>query len=412
MLTPAPVISSERVHSLDILRGLALLGILVMNIQAFSMPIAAYVNPTVWGGLDGANYWVWVVGHVLADQKMMTIFSMLFGAGIVLFADRADAGGRSPAALHYRRMLWLLLFGAAHGYLLWFGDILFLYAVCAMAVFWFRRFSPRTLLILGGLVFSVSSVIYLLLGASMPHWPPEQLAEFIEQDWQPGAEYLAREIAAYQGGWLQQMAVRVPTTMEFQTFLLAIWGFWRAAGLMLVGMGLYKLGIFSAACRPRLYAGFIAVAALLGIPLVAYGVHWNFANQWGPESMFFGTQFNYWGSLLVSLGWVGTVMLVYQRGVLSWLTRRLAAVGRLAFSNYLLQTLICTTVFYGHGLGLFGQVERSGQIAIVFGVWILQLLLSPVWLKYFRFGPLEWLWRCLTYGRFQPFRNSGVGHSA
>lgn len=400
----APTASQERVVSLDVLRGLALLGILVMNIQAFSMPLAAYVNPTVWGGLEGANYWVWLVGHLLTDQKMMAIFSMLFGAGILIFAERAEARGGAATRLHFRRTFWLLLFGAAHGYLLWFGDILFLYAVCAAAVFWFRRLPPPALLILGVAVLAVSSALYLLLGMSLPQWPPEQLAQFIEQDWQPGTEYLAREISAYQGGWLQQMEVRVPTTMEFQTFILAIWGFWRAAGLMLVGMGLYKLGVLSAQCRPRFYMVLVGVAVLIGIPVVGYGVYWNFANDWGPLSSFYGTQFNYLGGLLVSLGWVGAVMLVCQRDTLKWLTRRLAAVGRTAFSNYILQTLICTTLFYGHGLGLFSQVERTGQILIVFGIWTLQLTLSPIWLRHFRFGPLEWLWRCLTYGRLQAIR--------
>ncbi|MFQ5724758.1 MAG: DUF418 domain-containing protein, partial [Terriglobia bacterium] len=181
-----------------------------------------------------------------------------------------------------------------------------------------------------------------------------------------------------------------------------IWGFWRAAGLMLVGMGLYKLGVFSARGSPRFYAGLIAAALLVGMPVVVYGIHWNFSHGWPPVSLFYGSQFNYWGSLLVSLGWVGAVMLICQRRALGWLTRRLAAVGQMAFSNYLLHTLICTTIFYGHGLGLFGQVERVGQILIVFGVWGFQLLVSPLWLRRFRFGPLEWLWRSLTYGKLQP----------
>ncbi len=398
-----PVGPGERIDSLDTLRGFALLGILVMNIQLFAMPGAAYINPTVWGDLEGMNHLVWLLSHILTDQKMMTIFSMLFGAGIVLFADRAMARGVSPASLHYRRMFWLLLFGLAHAYLLWAGDILFLYAVCAFVVYRFRGLTPARLITVGVATLAVSSIIFIAFGMSMPNWPPEQQAEFIEQSWQPPPEALAAEVEAYRSGWMTQVAYRAPSVLEFQTFYLAIWGFWRAAGLMLIGMALYKLGVLSARAPVRLYAGFIAAAMLVGFPVVGYGVYWNFANDWGPLSFFYGFQFNYWGSLFVSLGWIGLVMLICQSGVLTWLRRRFAAVGRMAFTNYLLHTLICTTVFYGHGLGWFGGVERTGQIAIVAGVCALQLLLSPIWLQYFRSGPFEWLWRSLTYGRAQPW---------
>ncbi|MCC5866988.1 MAG: DUF418 domain-containing protein [Gammaproteobacteria bacterium] len=384
---------------LDVLRGLAVLGILVMNIQAFSMPMATYVNPTVWGDLTGLNYAVWLGSHLLADQKFMALFSVLFGAGIVLFAERAEAKGHSATALHYRRLFWLLLFGLAHAYLLWFGDILVLYAVCGAVVFWARRWSVVSLMTAGLLLLSVSSLIYLFFGLSLPHWPAAQVAAMIDESWQPTAEVLARELAAYRGGWLEQMALRVPTAIEFQTFLLLIWGFWRAAGLMLIGMALYKSGILGGTRPTGIYLAFIAAALLIGLPLVAYGVYWNTASEWGLSSMFLGSQFNYWGSVLVMLGWIGVLTLVYQSGAMSWLTARLAAVGRMAFTNYLMQTVICVFLFYGHGLGWFGDLERSGQILVVFAIWALQLWYSPLWLSRFRQGPLEWLWRRLTYGR-------------
>jgi uncharacterized protein len=397
-----PVGQGARIGSLDALRGFALLGILVMNVQSFAMPMAAYVNPTVWGNLTGADYAVWYLSHLLTEQKMMAIFSMLFGAGVALFADRIAARGKSRSRLHYRRNFWLLLFGAAHGYLLWYGDILFLYAVCAFVVFPFRNLAPRRLLALGVAAIAVSSAIYAYFGWSMPLWPIEQQAAF-ETSWDPAPEQLAAEIQAYRGGWLEQMQHRVPAAAEMQTVLLLIWGFWRAAGLMLIGMGLYRLGFLSAQAPAATYWRLIAAAVFVGVPVVAYGVHWNFANDWAPESLFYGSQFNYWGSVLVSLGWASAILLVLQRGLLQWLTRRLAAVGQMAFSNYILHTMICGFIFYGHGLGQFGQVERTGQIAIVFGIWSIQLLLSPVWLRHFRFGPLEWLWRSLTYWQLQPF---------
>ncbi|MCH7814611.1 MAG: DUF418 domain-containing protein, partial [Planctomycetes bacterium] len=190
-----------------------------------------------------------------------------------------------------------------------------------------------------------------------------------------------------------------------QTYLLLTGFLWRAGGLMLIGMALFKLGVLSAKRATRVYAAMILVGALVGVPLVLYGVGRNFDLNWDAQQcMFLGPQFNYWGSLFVSLAWVGAIMLLCRRGLLRPLTRLLAAAGRMAFSNYILQTVICTTIFYGHGLGLFGKVERTGQMAIVVMVWAVVLSSSPLWLGRFRFGPLEWLWRSLTYWKRQPFR--------
>lgn len=399
-----PVSEPQRIVSLDVLRGFALLGILVINIQSFSMIFSAYMNPTAYGDLTGANYWVWLLSHVLTDQKFMTIFSMLFGAGIVLLSSRVEARGQSATGVHYQRMFWLIVFGLLHAYLLWWGDILFLYGICGLVVYLFRKLSPRKLLVLGLLTIAVSSALFLFFGWSMQFWPPEALEE-LTQDWQPTLERTAEEVAIYQGGWLEQMNHRVPKSFEFETFVLLIWGFWRAGGLMLVGMGLYKVGVFTLKRSAGFYAALIMGALLVGIPTVSYGVHRNFTVGWDVHSsFFFGWQFNYWGSLIVSMGWIGLVMLACQYPPLARLTRPFAAVGQMAFTNYILQTVICTTIFYGHGFGLFGQVERTGQIAIVAAVWVFQLLVSPIWLRYFLFGPLEWLWRSLTYLQWQPFR--------
>jgi len=251
----------------------------------------------------------------------------------------------------------------------------------------------------------VASALWLFFGWSMQFWPPEVLKEFTQGRWQPPPELVAREVAAYRGSWLEQMALRVPGAFAFQTFLFLILGLWRAGGLMLVGMALFKWGVFSAKRSPVFYLALIAVAVLVGIPTILYGVHRNFAAGWDVRySFFFGSQFNYWASILVSFGWVSLVMLACQKPALAPLTRPFAAVGQMAFTNYLLQTIICTTVFYGHGFGQFGQVERVGQIALVAAVWAFQLIVSPLWLRYFLFGPFEWLWRSLTYLRFQPIR--------
>ena len=399
-LTPTSI--SERILSLDILRGFAVLGILIMNIQSFSMIEAAYLNPAAYGDLTGINKWVWILSHIFGDQKFMTIFSILFGAGIVLFTNRAEAKSRSAASLHYRRTLWLFIIGMMHAYLLWQGDILVPYALCALLAFVFRKFSPKKLLIIGMIVISVSSILYLLFGWSMQFWPTEVI-EGNRAGWMPGAEIIEKELAAMQGNWLAQMSHRIPSALQFQTFIFLIWSGWRAGGLMLVGMALFKWGVLTAQRSNRFYMTVMIIGFVVGLPVVSFGVAQNFAADWAMEfSMFFGWQYNYWGSLFVSLGYISLVMMICKAGSLQKISQPFAAVGRMAFSNYLLQTLICTTIFYGHGFRLFGNVERWLQVLIMIGIWIFQLIISPIWLRHFRFGPMEWLWRSLTYWKVQP----------
>ena len=396
--------SNQRIDALDALRGLAVLGILVMNIQSFAMPVAAYLNPDAYGSLDGINGAVWTLSHVLADQKMMALFSMLFGAGIVLFCERAAHSGRSVAGYHYRRNFWLLIFGLLHGYLLWHGDILFLYALCAFVLFPLRNRSARTLFKLGILFLAVSSIFYLLTAAGLQTMSDEAIAEQIMPQWRPAAEQMTAELAAYRGGWASQLTARIPMTQEMQGLALMAWGFWRASGMMLLGMALYKTGVITGKADRQLYHRLLGLALLVGVPVVIYGIYWNFNNQWELSSMFLGSQFNYWGSVLISLGWMSALLLILKHNILPGLTNRLAAVGRMAFTNYIMHTVLCGLIFYGHGLGLIGNVERAGQLLIVLGIWMLQLWLSPIWLSHFRFGPLEWLWRSLTYWRPQPMR--------
>ena len=400
-----PVVETARIDAIDVLRGFALFGILVMNVQSFAMPQAAYFNPTAYGDLEGANLHVWLAGRMLADQKFMTIFSMLFGAGIVLMAGRAEARG-GAGRVHYRRMGWLLVIGLLHAHLLWFGDILFTYAVCGMVVYPLRHLSPGRLAALGATLLAVGSALSVGTGMSLPYWPDDALAAFTSEAWRPTPELIEAELAAYRGGWLEQQPGRSAGALVFQTFLLITWGFWRAGGLMLVGMALFKGDVFAARRSPRFYAKLIAAAVAVGLPLQAYGLSLDFARGWPLWSFFIGMQFNYWPSIAVSLGYVGLVMLACRTAALGRLTRPFAAVGQTALTNYLLQTVLCTTIFYGHGLGWFGSVDRVGQIGVVAGVWALQLVASPLWLRRFRFGPAEWAWRSLTYGARQPLRRT------
>jgi uncharacterized protein len=215
------------------------------------------------------------------------------------------------------------------------------------------------------------------------------------------------EVAAYRGSWLAQMPARIQTSIQAETFSFVILTFWQVTGLMLAGMAFLKLGVLHAKLPRRVYWSMIAVAVCIGIPVTLYGTLYTFTSDWNSLYAFaVGTQFNYWASLLVSLGWIGAIMLASRNPALLPFTRVLAAVGRMALTNYLMQSLICSTIFYGHGLGLFGRVERVGQLAIVFVVWAFQIAFSSIWLKRFLFGPAEWLWRSLTYLQWEPLRRN------
>ncbi|MEM7414472.1 MAG: DUF418 domain-containing protein [Gemmatimonadota bacterium] len=400
----APVRESQRIDALDVLRGFAVLGILTMNIGGFSMPEATYFDPTAWGSLTGANGWVWRITHLLADLKFMAIFSMLFGAGIVLMSDRQKAKGRSATGLHYKRMFWLLLFGLAHAHLIWYGDVLVWYAVVGSIVFFMRNRRPRTLLLAGATMLLLGWGIMGSVSLSWSSWPEADQTELIAE-LKPPMEVKEAQVETYRSGWLAQLPSRSASATSMETETLALWAFWRVSGLMMLGMGLFKLGVFSATASRRTYLTLLGLAAVVGLPLVAYGIRWQFANEWVAPGFFFtGGLFNYAGSPFVALGWVSVVMLIIQSGAVRWLTDRLAATGRMAFTNYIAQSVICTFIFYGHGLGLFGSVDRVGQAAIVLAVWAVQLAWSPWWLNRFHYGPLEWMWRSLVYGKAQRFQ--------
>ncbi|MCK5211045.1 MAG: hypothetical protein KAQ79_23610, partial [Cyclobacteriaceae bacterium] len=166
----------DRIQSIDILRGVAVFGILIMNIQSFSMISAAYINPSAYGDLNGMNKTVWMLSHVLADQKFMTIFSMLFGAGILLFSESIEQKGYIAARFYYRRLFWLFTIGLIHGYVFWHGDILVAYAACGALAFLFRKLSPWVLISIGLMIFFIPSFNYWLFGTSMEMWPPEAVS--------------------------------------------------------------------------------------------------------------------------------------------------------------------------------------------------------------------------------------------
>ena len=268
-------------------------------------------------------------------------------------------------------------------------------ALTGAVVFLARRLSPGWLLLLGGLAFATGSVLTFTLTWSLAQSPAD-LAEWRHQ-FTPRPMNIAIEIIQYQGGWADQMRHRVPAAWENQTWNFATRLFWQMTGLMLIGMALFRLGVLSAARSRVFYRALGAFGFGGGVLLISFGLWRSFAMKWDLlDYVLVSQELRYWGNLLVALGWVALAMLLCQRG---WRLGPVAAVGRMALTNYLLQTLICTTVFYGHGLGLFGQVDRAGQFAIVLGAWTFQLLASSAWLGYFALGPVEWVLRWLIYGR-------------
>ncbi len=401
---PTPVADSDRIVALDVLRGFAVLGILVVNIRGFATASAAYLNPSVGGGLEGSGFWVWASTALLADTKFISIFSALFGAGMAMTADRMAQRGAPAASLHYRRQLWLLVFGMAHAYLIWHGDILVAYALCGFLLYPLRNVRPQRQLVLGAAMVAVVIPLWLGVGLSVPVWPEAEQAA-MQADWAPPPAALEAEAEAFRGGWLEQMPYRAAEAFGLQTMVFLVYFLWRAGGLMLVGMGLYRLGVLTGRRSIAFYRRTAVVGLGLGLPLVAAGIVYNVRADFSLEhSMFQGTLFNYVGSLGVFLGYVSVVMLVVQGRRLPRLQQRLAAVGRMALTNYISQSVLCSLFFYGHGLGMFGRVSPLGQVGVVLAVWGLQLAWSPWWLRRFRFGPLEWLWRTATYMTRQPFR--------
>jgi uncharacterized protein len=364
---------------------------------------------------------------VLFESKMMALFSMLFGAGLILMHTRAESVGRRFAGVYYRRVLWLLMFGLAHAYLLWMGDILYAYAMCGLILYPLRRRSPRLLLILGIVLLVFGSLIKLgsgysfemlkdvndraqsklAAGESITAQEEAFVAQWDEMRaaFQASPEEVEREIEAYGSGYLDVLEFRAPEALMMQTQAFLFISLWRVGGLMLIGMALMKLGVFSGQRSRRFYIVLMVTGFGLGIPLAYLGMSQWFAHDFDFIRFFQAdSHFNYFGSILVALGYVGLIITIYNRGWLTWLSTRLAAVGRTALTNYLLHSIICTTVFYGYGFGLFGHVDRFALQGFVLAVWVLQLIVSPIWLARFRFGPAEWLWRSLTYWKRQPMK--------
>ena len=421
-----PVAESQRIRSIDTLRGFALLGILLLNIIAFSGPIAAFFDPSADNEVSGLNLAVAMFVDIWGEGAFRAIFSMLFGAGLLIFLAKPVAEEGRLKSLYYRRTWLLVAFGLFNAYiLLWFGDILYTYGVTGLVLYFFRNLSANKLALCSTILFLFLALIHtsqyfytkslytdyrevvsLPEGNELSEAQKQSLENWDEylQNARATPEQIAFEANARSEGYIENFIFTAPINMMFQTALFLINGFWDAAAMMLLGMALMKWNVFDASRELSLYSKMMVLGFAIGLVI----------NSW-EEVVFVSSGFEPFlsatarptydlGRLAMALGYVGMIMLLCKLDVISKVRHALACVGQMALTNYLAQSVICNTIFLGFGFGMWGKMQRYEIYFVVIGIWIFQLLFSVAWLKKYRFGPAEWLWRSLTYRKRQPLR--------
>lgn len=421
----SPVPREERIRHLDILRGVAVLGILLMNIIGFAFYGSTYVNPTVAGGSAGPNLWAFGVNAIFVDGKMRGIFSLLFGAGIVLFASRMEQKGlgMTGADLYFRRMVWLGVFGVIHAVFLWWGEILFPYALAGLLLFVFRNLSVRALFI-----WTAVFVVAMTGGMTYDAFDTQKLRNQVMQiaTLERQGKPLTDEQTKAKEKWAERMKSHAPDAKELEKDRKAFTSYsssiprrielikpwhnqaiyspklWDFYAMMLLGMALLKCGFLTGSATRRTLITIAVLGYLIGLPLAA----WSLWNQWVWKFDIVAMAFSFTvyepSRIAICLAHVSVLILLIESGVFQRLFSALAAAGQMAFSNYVLQSVLCTLFFTV--LGYYGRLERYQVYYVVGAIWILQLLWSPWWLQRYRFGPLEWCWRSLTYWCRQPMR--------
>ncbi len=427
-----PVEGVERVGSVDVIRGVALMGILAMNIVGFGWPGLVYSVPTTAPGYGWADMALWGFNYVVFETKMMTLFSMLFGAGLVLMSDRAEGRRARMRGVYYRRVLWLLVIGLIHSYLIWDGDVLVHYASCGLLLYPVRKWSGKTLIIVGvclNLLFVPFLLGFRFVGVPYMRRTAERVEaeskagrpvrwwnQQVHDGWRemsknelPKREKFLEEIATHRGSYAEIVQHRAKSLIWGQTIGFLLFGWWAVGGRMLIGMGLMKLGVFAAQLSKRAYLMMIVLGYGIGLPLLAFdAIHEARGNFFLDRQLWHALEgwplLLLYGSLPVVFGHIGLVMRICQSNALPWLTRRLGAAGRMALSCYLFDSIACTTLFYGYGFDLFATLHRPLLYAVVLTIWTAQLFICLLWLAHFRFGPAEWAWRSLTYWKPQAMR--------
>ena len=430
----APVRKADRIGSLDVLRGIAVFGILLMNISAFGLVWQAYGNPNAAGGSDGINLLLFKIMNVGFEGTMRGIFSMLFGAGIYLMTERMETAGAglTTAEIHFRRMIWLMLFGFIHwALLLWTGEILFAYSMCGMVLFAFRKMAPVKQFALG--------IAALMFAAFWLNQGYHETVELSEQ-----AQAAEAQLAAGQAldpeqqmaldAWNEEKSHSIPTedsnamfegwhegsyidavtgmwdfNVEFQWKEAPFWLLFDMMPFMLIGMALLKWEVLTAGRSAGFYAGMAAIGYAVGIPLGLYEYGLLAAGDFGPVAGAEAGRTYQFSRLAMVAGHLGLILAVIKLGLVKWLQKGLAAAGQMALSNYIGQTLICTLLFYDFGFGLYGELQRYQLYLVVLTIAVCEMIFSVIWLRNFRFGPLEWVWRSLTYWKPQPMKKGGSG---
>ncbi|HEX8569357.1 MAG TPA: DUF418 domain-containing protein [Caulobacteraceae bacterium] len=397
--TPAPVAERDRIASLDVLRGLGVMGILMVNAALFALPWTVAIDPRLSGlPWTPEALSAWRVTHVFFELKWVTLFSMLFGVSLYLVGGDGTDPARNRVVAS--RLKWLLLFGLIHGVLIWAGDILFHYAVVGFAMLLCRGMRPKPLLIWGSALVALMGFVTISSTMSMGTMPPEMQGNA----WITDNDLVAKTVRAFQGGVVSATLVNAITWLVFGLMGLLGLGL-RTFGLMMIGLGLFKLGVLQGRRSTLFYAGWVAAAA---VSLLLIWLQSGETIRRDFDMIYsagIGMAANWFLSPVVSLGYASLAILLLKTPIRPLLSLTIGSLGRMAFTNYIAQSLIMTTIFWGgRGLGLFGTMNRDEWIPIVLAIWAAQLIWSPLWLAAFRYGPLEWLWRRLSYGRPLPIR--------
>lgn len=425
-----PTRGAERIGMLDTTRGIAVLGILLMNIIGFGLP-NAYDDPTNWGGSEGANLTVWRTMALFFEGTMRGLFTLLFGAGALLFLERhiARSGDLRPADLYFRRTIWLIVFGLINGYvLLWDGDILFWYGLTGLLLFVFRNVSPRRLILCCVVALALQACVTSMewfgyrelraeaqlaqaaqaAGGVLNDAQRESIDAFraLEEDFKPTRASQEQMIAEVRAGYASAFRVISERTWHTHISFFFTHGLLDCLAMMLLGMALFKLGVLTGAAPVRTYLLLMLIGYALGLTVNLFETNRLVAANFSVEALIESYLTYDMGRLPTTLGHIGLIGVFCRASSFAPAARALAATGQMALTNYLAQSLICLFVFTGAGLALFGALERHELYYVVIAIWSVQLIWSPLWLKVFRFGPAEWLWRSLTYWRRQPLRRA------
>ncbi len=386
--------NQRRIQSLDFIRGIAVLGILFVNMQSFSMPAIAYLNPSVYSDFKGINVYIWALEYIFIDSKFRSIFSILFGAGIYLFCESLNNKGIDPKIAHLRRMFWLAIFGILHSYILWHGDILFSYAVCGVIVFFFKDYDHKRLWRYGLIFLAIALLSSLLQELSILNLNTEQLAN-INNYWSANDNQISADISAFQGTWRQGFQLRSQLSKAMNSTTLILNSIWQYSGLMLIGMALAKMNYFTSNNKTKIKT---LRLFLIGTILSSCIISLNLITHWSLYfSMVLAPQLNMISGVCLSLAYLQLISSFISMPHFKRFKRLIENTGQLSLTSYLMQSVICTSLFYGYGLGLFGQLNRLDQLCLALFIIVIQILMNNLWSLYFKRGPLESLWRKLTY---------------